>query len=92
MKAVIKNIALQNFKGCKNATYTLDGKNVTICGANGSGKTTIFDAFIWLLFGKDSLDNAKFEIRPLDKDGKQIDNVEICVAATLEIDLSLIHI
>lgn len=86
MKTVIKNIALQNFKGCKNATYTFGGKNVTVCGANGSGKTTIFDAFTWLLFGKDSLDNAKFEIRPLDVDGKQIDNVEICVAATLEID------
>ena len=86
MKAVIKQIILQNFKGCRNATYTFDGKNVTVCGANGSGKTTIFDAFTWLLFGKDSLDNAKFEIRPLDKDGKQIDNVEICVVATLEID------
>lgn len=83
---MIKSIALQNFKGCKNATYTFDGKNVTVCGANGSGKTTIFDAFTWLLFGKDSLDNAKFEIRPLDADGKQIDNVEICVAATLDID------
>lgn len=82
----IKSLALQNFKGCKNATYTFDGKNVTVCGANGSGKTTIFDAFTWLLFGKDSLDNAKFEIRPLDKDGKQIDNIEICVVATLEID------
>ena len=82
----INSIVLQNFKGCKNATYTFDGKNVTVCGANGSGKTTIFDAFTWLLFGKDSLDNAKFEIRPLDKDGKQIDNVEICVAATLDID------
>ena len=44
MKSVIKNIALQNFKGCRNATYTFDGKNVTVCGANGSGKTTIFDA------------------------------------------------
>ncbi len=86
MKAVIKNIALQNFKGCKKATHTFDGNNVTICGANGSGKTTIFDAFTWLLFGKDSLDNAKFEIRPLDNGGNQIDNVEICVAATLEID------
>ena len=86
MEMKIKSIALQNFKGCKAATYKFDGKNVTVCGANGSGKTTIFDAFTWLLFGKDSLDNAKFEIRPLDKDGKQIDNVEICVAATLEID------
>ena len=86
MKTIIKQITLQNFKGCKNATYTFNGNNVTVCGANGSGKTTIFDAFTWLLFGKDSLDNEKFEIRPLDKDGKQIDNVEICVVATLEID------
>lgn len=86
MKSSIKQIVLQNFKCCKSATYTFDGKNVTVCGANGSGKTTIFDAFTWLLFGKDSLDNAKFEIRPLDVDGKQIDNVEICVAATLEIE------
>lgn len=86
MKTIIKQISLQNFKGCNNATYTFDGKNVTVCGANGSGKTTIFDAFTWLLFGKDSLDNAKFEIRPLDKNGKRIDNVEICVVATLEID------
>lgn len=86
MKATIKQIVLQNFKCCKAATYTFNGKNVTVCGANGSGKTTIFDAFTWLLFGKDSLDNAKFEIRPLDKDGKQIDNVEICVDAVLEID------
>lgn len=86
MKTIIKQISLQNFKGCNNATYTFDGKNVTVCGPNGSGKTTIFDAFTWLLFGKDSLDNAKFEIRPLDKNGKQIDNVEICVVATLEID------
>ena len=44
MKVEIKHITLQNFKGCKNATYTFDGKNVTVCGANGSGKTTIFDA------------------------------------------------
>ena len=86
MKMLVKGIALQNFKGCSGATLSLGGNNVTISGANGSGKTTIFDAFTWLLFGKDSLDNAKFEIRPLDKDGKQIDNVEICVSATLEID------
>ena len=44
MKATIKEIILQNFKGCKEAAYTFDGKNVTVCGANGSGKTTVFDA------------------------------------------------
>ena len=92
MKTVIKQIALQNFKGCKNATYTLDGKNVTVCGANGSGKTTIFDAFTWLLFGKDSLDNAKFEIRPLNENGEQIHNVEISVLAELEIDGKIVEL
>ena len=92
MKTVIKNIALQNFKGCKNATYTFDGKNVTVCGANGSGKTTIFDAFTWLLFGKDSLDNAKFEIRPLNENGEQIHNVEISVLAELEIDGKIVEL
>lgn len=85
MNLKIESISMQNFKGCKNATYTFDGKNIIICGANGSGKTTIFDAFTWLLFGKDSLDNAKFEVRPLDTNGRRIDNIEICVAATLEI-------
>ena len=39
----IKSILLQNFKGCKQAEYQFDEKNVTVCGANGSGKTTIFD-------------------------------------------------
>ena len=43
MELKIKNIVLQNFKGCKSATYQINGKNVTVSGANGSGKTTIFD-------------------------------------------------
>ena len=88
----IKSLALQNFKGCRNSTYTFDGKNVTVCGANGSGKTTIFDAFTWLLFGKDSLDNAKFEIRPLNENGEQIHNVEISVLAELEIDGKIVEL
>ena len=86
MKTTIKQIILQNFKGCKGATYTFCGKNATVCGANGSGKTTIFDALTWLLFGRDSLDNAKFEVRPLDADGNKIDNVEIIVEAIFDID------
>lgn len=92
MISLIKKIDLQNFKGSKNATYTFDGKNVTVCGANGSGKTTIFDAFTWLLFGKDSLDNAKFEIRPLNENGEQIHNVEISVLAELEIDGKIVEL
>ncbi|MCI8378662.1 MAG: AAA family ATPase [Lachnospiraceae bacterium] len=86
MQAKIKSLHLENFKGAKQATYNFEGKNVSVMGANATGKTTIADSLWWLLFNKDSAGNEKFSIRPLDKDGKQIDNVEICVAAVLDID------
>lgn len=85
MNIKIKSLAIQNFKGRKKGEYSF-GNTTKISGANASGKTTLFDAFTWLLFGRDSLDNAKFEIRPLDADGKQIDNVEICVSAVIEVN------
>lgn len=62
----IKSITLQNFKGCKNATYTFDGKNVTVCGANGSGKTTINTSFDWAMADKDTELHSNPPIRPID--------------------------
>ena len=87
MQTKIKSLRLENFKGVKKPTdYIFDGKNASIRGANATGKTTIADSLWWLLFNKDSAGNEKFSIRPLDSDGKQIDNVEICVSAVLDID------
>lgn len=62
----IKSILLQNFKGCKNSTYTLDGKNVTVCGANGSGKTTISDGYYWLFSDRTTELKSNPQIRPID--------------------------
>lgn len=78
---------IQNFKGCTDRTIDFSDTTV-IKGANATGKTTVFDAFTWLLFGKDSLGSAKFDIRPLDADGNMIDNLEISVEATVQIDYS----
>lgn len=86
MQVKIKSLHLENFKGVKSATYQFEGKNVSVIGQNATGKTTIADSLWWLLFNKDSAGNEKFSMRPLDSDGKQIDNVEICVSAVLEID------
>lgn len=85
MKAFLKSLTLENFKGVKKQTYNFSDKT-KISGRNASGKTSIFDGFMWLLFNKDSNGNEKFSVRPLDKYGKQIDNVEIKVVATLDID------
>lgn len=76
---------IQNFKGCKDRTIEF-GEKTRISGANATGKTTIFDAFTWLLFGKDSLGSSDFDIRPLDADGKMVDNIEISVAAKISVD------
>lgn len=78
---------IQNFKGCIDRSIDFSDTTV-IKGANATGKTTVFDAFTWLLFGKDSLGSAKFDIRPLDADGNMIDNLEISVEATIQIDYS----
>lgn len=81
----LSKMRIQNFKGCKDRTIDFSDTTV-IKGANATGKTTVFDAFTWLLFGKDSLGSAKFDIRPLDADGNMINNLEISVEATIQID------
>ena len=59
-------LKLQNFKGIKNSEFDFGGINATIYGDNATGKTTVFDSLCWLLFGKDSLDRADFEIKTLE--------------------------
>ena len=56
---------------------------ILMVGVNGVGKTTIFDAFTWLLFGKDSTDRKDFEIKTLDKNNKVIPQIEHEVSASV---------
>ena len=79
------SLALRNFKGVKKFDLSPVGSNVEIYGDNGTGKTTVADAFAWLLTGKDSSSKADFEIQPLDKDGQPVHNIETSVEATIQI-------
>ena len=84
-KIKLKHILIENFKGIK--TLDIDFGDVTqISGRNASGKTTISDAFSWLLFDKDSTGSSTFAIRPKDADGKDVDDIVIKVEATLDVD------
>ena len=82
---VIQKINLINFKGLRNQEINFD-KNTNIFGDNGTGKTTIFDAFTWMLFGKDSTDRKDFQIKTLDKDNVVIPQIEHEVSAILIVD------
>lgn len=85
MKVTIKSIHIENFKGIKELDVNFS-ENTKISGQNAAGKTTIFDAFTWLLFNKNSAGDEKFNVRPLNKEGKRIDNVEIKAVAIMDVD------
>ena len=85
MRMILKSLHMENFKGIKSLDVNFSNKT-SIKGQNATGKTTIFDAFTWLLFNKNSAGEEKFNVSPLDKDGKRMDNVEINVVAVLGVD------
>lgn len=81
----LKTLTLNNFKGIKQFTLDANRGNVEIHGDNATGKTTVFDAVCWLLFGKDSLNRSDFEIKTLDADGKPIPRIDHFVEATFSL-------
>lgn len=83
----LTRLSLTNFKGIKEFTLQADGQNVNIFGDNGTGKTTVADAFYFLLFGKDSLNRKEFEVLPLGAGGQRIQEIiQAEVEATFDID------
>lgn len=77
-------LEIANFKGIKSFTLEPNGNNISVFGDNGTGKTTIMDAFLWLMFDKDSQGKKDFEIKTLDADGKPVPMLDHSVAAIIE--------
>ncbi len=85
MRTQLKSLTLVNFKGIRNLHVDFN-EMTNIYGQNASGKTTIFDAFTWLLFGKDSTDRKDFEIKTLDNLNQPIPKIDHEVTGVLQID------
>ena len=84
----IKRLYLENFKCHKALTLTFNGGNASIYGDNAAGKTSVYDALTWLLFGKDSAGNGEknIEIKPLDASGEVKDHLAVtAVEAVLDV-------
>lgn len=80
----LKRLHLLNFKGVRDLTVEFGGCT-TVKGRNGTGKTTVFDAFTWLLFGKDSADRKAFNLKTLDEHGNAIERLPHEVTAVLTV-------
>lgn len=85
---ILRSLHLVNFKGVRDLELTFEPGTSQVVGENGTGKTTVFDAFTWLLFGKDSTNrsDSNFNIKTLDEQGKPILKLEHSVTAILIVD------
>ncbi|MBQ9211130.1 MAG: AAA family ATPase [Clostridia bacterium] len=89
MQLVIDKIKIENFKGTK-ALEIQFGMNTAIYAQNGVGKTTVADAFYWVLFNKDSAGHAPgsddFHEKPLDASGNEVHDLETMVELSCRLD------
>lgn len=83
---IIKRLALYNFKGIRQAEARFSDTGATISGDNGVGKSTMADAFSWLLFGKNAAGVEQFGIKTVDEAGNFIPHLD----HTVEGDFTLI--
>lgn len=84
-KVMLKKLAISNFKGIASKEIEF-GKNTLISGANGVGKSTIYNAVLWVLFDKDANGNGAVDVRPHDDNGTEVNDIEIRVDATFDVD------
>ncbi|MDW7677741.1 MAG: hypothetical protein SCK57_08785, partial [Bacillota bacterium] len=82
----LNRLSVRYFKGIEELTLTLGGDDAAILGENATCKTTVNDAFTWLLFGKDSQNQSDFEIKPLNPDGSPRHHLEHTVEAELALE------
>lgn len=85
MKIFLKKLTLKNFKGIKEKEIEFTDKT-NISGDNATGKSTVFDAYSWLLWGKDSFNRKDYGIKPYDENNEVIHNLESSVEGVFEVD------
>lgn len=87
MKIHFKTLTLKNFKGILGEkTINFCDTVTSIYGANHTGKTTVIDAILWVLFDKNSEGASVFGIDTKDENNNVIPKLEHCVKLTLSVD------
>ena len=76
------SLTLENFEGTKRFEFCPDGRSVTVKAANGVGKSTLMDAYWWLLTGKNSAQTEKFDIYPVGAP----EDVQVSVTGVFQTD------
>lgn len=90
MRLTLNKMVLDNFKGCKHMEIDFSDGRTEITGANATGKTTIVDAFCWVLWNKNANGDApgsdNFREKPLDDNGNEVHYLETTVELNCKLD------
>ena len=85
-RITITSIRLENFKGVRQALHQWDGRSMEVRGDNGTGKSTLADAYMWCLFGKDMRWRKDYCVTPMDGSGGERHGLTVTVEVTLRVD------
>lgn len=69
----ILKMKLENFQGIKEFAFSPDGESCSIYGDNATGKSTVYNAFTWLMYGKASTGETGYT--PQTKDSHHLHHV-----------------
>lgn len=87
MKVIkLKSLSMKHFKGIENYAINFDGSSTDIYGDNDAGKTSIYDAFLWTLFHKNSKEETHFKWKPLDANNNDIEGLHTVVKVVLNVN------
>ena len=82
----LQTLTLTNFQGTKRFSLPVYGRNASVYGENATGKTTIANAFSWLLTGKASTGSKGFTPKTNDSKGGELHNLDHCAEAELTLE------
>lgn len=84
MKITLKKLIMENFM-CYAHKEVVFGDNTKIAASNGKGKSSIVNAYMWLLFNCDYQLADNPPVRRM-VDGKTVDDTDVSVTAVFDVD------
>lgn len=83
MQIELKTMTLRNFKKVQHQELTFF-RNTLISGGNATGKSTVYDAYLWCLFGVTS--HPDTTVQTLDKNNEIIHKLDTSVTIVINYD------